>query len=346
MINHFLKLKFTYLFLGIFIVSFGLFTISKKIIAATNPNFQLQIIIVCGNNVKDPGEQCDGVDLGGFTCSDRGFSGGSLLCTSLCTFDVSACTNSHHEISKTSVIFEGLAYPNSIVTLLKDGQIVATTIADSDANFQINVSDISDGDYRYIFYAEDGDGNRSSTSAFSDSVITGGSNNIRGIFLAPTILLDKSEVKLDSNVIISGQTVPQADVLISISSISEEVFFVKIKANTEGKYAYSFYPSALKIGQYFVKSKSFLNNEVSFYSSIINFNVGSEDIIIVPGVKCPAKGDLNNDCRVDLTDFSIAAYWYKKPLSVIFKILEEEKLNGDGIISIVDFSVIAFYWTG
>jgi hypothetical protein len=47
---------------------------------------------VCGNGVKETGEQCDGGDLGGESCITLGFSGGTLACTGSCQFDTSACT--------------------------------------------------------------------------------------------------------------------------------------------------------------------------------------------------------------------------------------------------------------
>ena len=47
---------------------------------------------VCGNGVKEPGEACDGSDLGGATCSTQGCTGGSLSCTVACDYDRSACT--------------------------------------------------------------------------------------------------------------------------------------------------------------------------------------------------------------------------------------------------------------
>lgn len=46
----------------------------------------------CGNGQLDPGEDCDGSLLGGATCIDLGFTGGTLGCTAACTFDTSACT--------------------------------------------------------------------------------------------------------------------------------------------------------------------------------------------------------------------------------------------------------------
>ncbi len=47
----------------------------------------------CGDGVIDVGEQCDGTNLGGKTCSDYGFTSGSLSCTGSCTINTSGCTS-------------------------------------------------------------------------------------------------------------------------------------------------------------------------------------------------------------------------------------------------------------
>lgn len=48
----------------------------------------------CGDGAQtvDPGEQCDGSNLDGQSCVSLGFDGGSLSCTSSCTFNTSSCT--------------------------------------------------------------------------------------------------------------------------------------------------------------------------------------------------------------------------------------------------------------
>jgi hypothetical protein len=46
----------------------------------------------CGSGVIDPGERCDGDDLGEQTCASRGFAGGTLACKADCTaFDTRGC---------------------------------------------------------------------------------------------------------------------------------------------------------------------------------------------------------------------------------------------------------------
>ena len=50
---------------------------------------------VCGNNVAERPEECDGTDLGsaeGYPCILLGFTGGTLGCSSGCTLDLSGCT--------------------------------------------------------------------------------------------------------------------------------------------------------------------------------------------------------------------------------------------------------------
>ena len=46
----------------------------------------------CGNGIIESGEDCDGANLNGQTCTSRGFLGGTLACTSACKFDTSGCS--------------------------------------------------------------------------------------------------------------------------------------------------------------------------------------------------------------------------------------------------------------
>src|SRR5687767_887749 len=46
----------------------------------------------CGNGVRERGEQCDGVALGGATCTVLGFTSGALACAATCDgYDTSGC---------------------------------------------------------------------------------------------------------------------------------------------------------------------------------------------------------------------------------------------------------------
>ncbi|MDP3956570.1 MAG: hypothetical protein Q8P97_01065, partial [bacterium] len=243
----------------------------------------------------------------------------------------------------TAVVMSGRAYPRSRVTFLKDAQVAADVNADSDANFLVTISGLSGGNYIFSLYGEDNQGRRSSLLTFPVSLTSGTTAYIGGIFIAPTIAVDKSEVKKGENIAIFGQTVGQGDVTIQVNSDQE--FFRKVLADKNGAYLYNFDTTPLDFGQHLTKSKAALNEKLSSFSSVVGFNVGTENIVSKK-TTCPLKGDLNHDCRVNLVDFSIAAYWYKRPLSAAFKPTEAERLNGDGKIDLVDFSIMAYYWTG
>lgn len=45
----------------------------------------------CGDNILDPGEDCDTNNLGGETCQTQGFDAGVLACAFDCSFDTSMC---------------------------------------------------------------------------------------------------------------------------------------------------------------------------------------------------------------------------------------------------------------
>lgn len=244
----------------------------------------------------------------------------------------------------TEVKFQGRAYPKSTVTLLKDAQLVGTTVSGATSFFEITAADLSSGTYIFSLYGEDTRGGRSSLVTFPVSVTRCSSSRVTGIFIAPTIDVDKSEVKLGDNIAIFGQSVPKAEIVIQVNS--DEEFFVKTLADAGGGYLYTFDTSVLELGTHFTKSKASSENEISSFSKAVSFVVGKRTVEKVPPKVCPPKADLNKDCKVNLIDFSIAAYWWKRPLSQSFIALERERLSGDGALTLTDFSIMAFYWTG
>lgn len=244
----------------------------------------------------------------------------------------------------TGVNFIGRAYPGSQVVLLKDAQLIATDVAGTDASFKISITGISAGNYIFSIYSQDNQGNRSDLLNFPITVTPGVIIDVSGIFIGPTIAVDKSEVKKGDNIAIFGQSAPQAQINININS--DQQFFVKTNSDKNGIYLYNFDTAELNMGQHATKSKATLNGDVSAFSKLVGFLVGTKNVMAAPTAKCPAKADLNNDCRVNLVDFSIAAYWYKRTITPAFLEIEKEQLNGDGRITLVDFSIMAYYWTG
>ena len=243
----------------------------------------------------------------------------------------------------TGASFSGRAYPNRTITLLKDAQIVATTIAGGDANFSITITGLTPGNYIFSLYSEDWQGRRSTLSTFPLSITSGTITSVTGIFISPSLDVDKSEVKRGENIAIFGQTAPQADVTIQISGSPD--FFAKTVSDKDGVYLHYFNTVVLDYGTHYAKSSAAIGAlAVSNFSPVVSFAVTTRNVM--KARITVLKGDLNKDGKVNLVDFSIAAYWYRRILSPAMIEIECERLNCDKKINLVDFSILMYYWTG
>jgi hypothetical protein len=303
--------------------------LSCKVVTDWRPLSTRTVAPYCGDGICNNGEACNTCSADCGQCPGGGGGGGG--------------GGGPPPPPVTQVVFSGRAYPMSKVTVLKDGQISITTIAGLDANFSVSLNSLSSGNYLFSVFSEDSQNRKSSSFNFQVAVTQGSVANITGIFLSPTIDVDKTEVKRGDNIVVLGQSVPEGEVTISINS--EEEFFVKTKSDKDGVYLSYFDTSPLDLGQHAAKSKTAVAGLISSFSPSVGFKVGNKTTPKVP-TKCPAKADLNGDCKVNLVDFSIAAFWYKRQLSESFAALEREKLNSDNKIDLVDFSIMAYYWTG
>jgi hypothetical protein len=253
----------------------------------------------------------------------------------------------------TGVNFSGMAYPSSKVTILKNGKIAATTTADPAARFSVSIGDLKTGTYNFSVYGNDVNGIKSLTFSFPVYVTSGTTVNIGGIFLSPTIDTDKSKVKKGEVLLVFGQTIPNTD--LGIIFHSDEEILKSTKTDSKGMYKYNMDTSVLAYGDHVVKSKAttddtiVTSSETSFAvvnsPSILKNNSANFNTNINANADTPnsnaKKGDSNNDNKVNIVDFSVAAYWYKKPSPP-----KNMDLNGDGRVDLIDFSIMAFNWTG
>ena len=246
-------------------------------------------------------------------------------------------------IPQTGVSFSGRAYPLSRIELLKDGQIVASTIAGPDARFSITVTGLNAGIHVFFVIGKDKDGIRSLPFVVPVTLTKGVIVEISGIFLSPTLAVDKEIVKQGHNIAIFGQTTPESVVTIGVAS-SQEIFYA-VGSAADGVFLYNLDTAFLELGNHETRAKATKDNEVSGFGRTVDFVVGTKDVL-TEDLDCAKRGDLNDDCRVNIVDFSIAGYWYKRGLSDEMRIRENTQLNGDGIINIIDLSIMAFNWTG
>ena len=241
-------------------------------------------------------------------------------------------------LTASAVNFSGFAYPGATVTILRDGVIVSNVLADSTGAFLAPVSGIQAGSYVFSVYAKDQNGVVSASNTFP-FVLNGKSVvNITGILVAPTISVDKTIVQSGDTLTVSGFATPSSKVTITNKQLATPYTVI---ADAGGRYQYQIDASTLATGAYTMHAIDVVAGQNSPLSKGALFLMGlSTTKVKQTNLGC-AGGDLNGDGKVDIIDYSIMKYWYKKsaPPACV-------DLSGDGTVNLKDFSILASDWTG
>jgi len=238
----------------------------------------------------------------------------------------------------TIVVFKGLAYPQSQVTLMNGGSVVATVPADPTAKFEVQISGLATGIYNFSLFAEDALGRVGRTTSFALSITQGTTTTVSGIFLGPTIQANGTSFDLDDTISLIGATAPNSQVTIFVSSEEEQTF--SATADGSGLWVKQMLGTQLGEGSHSARAKAVsTTSEISGFSNTVSFSVS--DAAPQP---CDGKspGDLNCDGRVNLQDFSILLFFWKQtnPSN------PRADINGSGQVTIQDLSILLFWWTG
>ena len=239
-----------------------------------------------------------------------------------------------------NVIFEGIAYPGSKVKLFRAGKAIIEVPAGADASFDISLQILTPGTYNFGIQAEDNEGRKSTLKNYTLEITTGVTTAVRGIFLSPTISIDKIEVKRGDILTVLGNSAPQAEVTVVFNS--GEPIIKKTLASATGNWVYKLDTLQLEMGNHQTKARSATKTDITTFSQSLAFKVGNTTVLKGAGRKgIRTNFDLNGDGKINLLDFSILAYWYRRsnPTELV-------DLNEDGEISLADFSILAFHWTG
>ncbi|MCX6759220.1 MAG: dockerin type I repeat-containing protein [Candidatus Nealsonbacteria bacterium] len=232
------------------------------------------------------------------------------------------------------VVFEGRAYPNAFLTILKDNQAAATFFALPSGLFKKELTGIRAGIYTFGVWAEDTAGRKSVTLNFTVSILEGMTTTISGIFISPTIEVGPIQVERGDDVNIFGQAFPESEIKIFVAS-SETI--KETKTDRQGKWDYKLNTALLSEMEHTAKARAFfVDGEYSPFSHTVNFLVLKSGALVCRGA------DLNFDDRVNIIDFSILLYFWgqRKPANICVDI------NQDGIVNIVDFSIMMYWWMG
>ncbi len=238
-------------------------------------------------------------------------------------------------LPKMGTSFKGQAYPNAQVFLLKNGVLVENVVADSEGAFNIILEEAYQSTILYTLYSQDLLGNKSLLINYPLAVYSGFITEVSKIRFAPTISVDKNEVLENEYIGFYGYGTPNQELELFIENNEKKEIYL-LSTDTSGVFRITIPLNGYNLGSY--KSYIKYSND-SRISKIINFNlVNKKNNNVKSNTGLP--GDCNKDNKINLIDFSIMAFWYKKdnPPACV-------DTNNDNKVDLIDFSILAFYWT-
>lgn len=322
----------------------------------------------CGNGLKEGNEQCDGSDLGTSTCATFGYNTGTISCAGNCNINLSACASvgltepgnqgsqgggsggggasgsatgfapgSEIPPKETKVVIIGKAYPGSEVNILTDGKVIGMVKADPKADFYFETSAIAPGVVGLGLWAEDNKGRKSALQTLTFRVASGAVTTVSGVYLSPSIDIDRPILARGETLQIFGQTVPDGQVIIHVNSETEIV--KQTDSSNTGDWLLKFDTTPLEEEEYHITKATFQlaspkNVISSGFSKAISFYVGKTGSTDT----CPGA-DLNKDGKVNLVDFSILLYYWGTDNACADQ-------NHNGKVDLIDFSIMLYHWTG
>lgn len=287
--------------------------------------FPLVTGAVCGNNIKESGEECDGYDLGSTSCTSLGYSGGTLGCSTTCKRQTSSCISTTPQASTTPTINFSSGGETSLVN--SDN---TTSIFNFPQNFYTEDLKLQANSYANDFFV-------------SNKPAPSGKNFVSKTYdFSFTTLLEAQVVTISD------------PVTITISYLDSDVS--GLDESTLAPYRWGTDDTSWQLISGATVDTT--NNEVTFsttqFSSFALFGSppaqqqqsgsgGGGVTFVIPLPKTPTVtkcgvADLNCDGQVGLEDLSILIYFMSRPAPQL------ADLDKDLKISIKDFSILFSQW--
>jgi hypothetical protein len=233
----------------------------------------------CNNELVDNGEQCDGNNLGGSSCQSLGFSGGNLSCTSVCTFLTNQCLLNTGSSQSSGGGGRNVRNDN----ILAKANIVVTGVAVPLSRITLLI----DGVTVSTSFA-----NAEGKFQITVSGVLDGTYTVQIISFSLGGIIDKSQVFLVESR--DGLSVKISDVILTPPFKEQD----EIEIDTE-------------------EAK-------------------------IPG--CPINIYGGQECSLSKVDFVLMRLAFLRGNIQDYK--ESYDFNNDGSINLTDFSILAYYWTG
>ncbi len=248
--------------------------------------------------------------------------------------------------SQGTVTLSGFVFPNAKITLLKDGQIVTTLVANSDGTFKIIVNGLNLGSYQFAIISEDRDGASSAPAIVNATISQPIGYTFAGIVIPPTIRTNTTTVGTGQTLVVFGYAPANSTVNIDILNLYNAG---TTTADSSGFYRFEVLNN-LTPNTYYFRSRAQIGEfssmyskpvAVTYYRGVVPPGTPPGSPPTTPPTQLEACVDYNKDSRVNLVDFSILLYWFNKPNPP-----RHIDCNADNRVDIKDFSILMYFWTG
>lgn len=229
----------------------------------------------------------------------------------------------------STVSFAGFASPGAFVMLSASGRAMASTTASLDGGFTITTQ-ITPGTYVFGITSRDDAGRYGAFRSIPMTVSRDSRSAVSGIAISPTL-----SVQVNEKALFSGKTVPAAIVRLAAGSIERSVL-----SDATGSFSFEVDP-VLLTGTISARVYAEAGSMTVPWSNPVQLRIDTA-VRSAP----LRKADINADGRVDLADFSMLLYWYRRELSPSLVEIERARFNADGKLDFTDFSIMAYHWTG
>jgi len=238
-----------------------------------------------------------------------------------------------------TVVFKGYAYPEALITFVRNGVIIGNTLAKKDGSFEKEIG-INSGISTFGTWVRDKFGFNSQTTDVSIALYGNTKTAITNIILSPTITANRSIFTQGEKLVIYGSATPKSTVRI-FNNYSPGQTLPPVETGENGYWEYTLETLELQPGEYSLKANTQLETLglLSPFSSNLIFNIKKRECY---------GSDFNNDGRINIKDFSILMFYWNKPLPQIKDrpVNSCVDIDNNGTVNLIDFSVMMYRWTG
>ncbi len=241
------------------------------------------------------------------------------------------------EEQSSTISFKGLAYPSSLVIIKQSGELLSAISTTTRAKFSVS-EEVDPGFYTFRVHGLDARGIHGKAVKFITLISDGTATTLSGIFLPPTIVLNKKTISKAKRIKIYGTSSLNKRIIIKVRP-GPQTF--RTKTHRRGRWHKYIPGSALALGRHSVKVRARKTNGTrSPCSKKKWFKVTRPQTLST--CELAAEGDINCDSFVDLLDLSLMQLYWEQTVAAG----NRADINGDGQVNILDFSLLMYYWTG